>query len=154
MEYWNDGILEGWSLKIHHSLMNAFYFPVKRDVVNIPLPHFPRTHYSIIPVFQHSNCKRSELTCLFNLCPSKNNSFSTLKGLYPKLFQTKTEDVSWKTESLFGKDLFRGPERIATPYSVEDLALKPHLLLHADFNRRFQDVSHMHVGELFTVTWG
>ena len=33
-----------------------------------------------------------------------------------------------------------GPERIATPYSVEDLALKPHLLLHAGFNRRFLDV--------------
>ena len=33
-----------------------------------------------------------------------------------------------------------GPERIATPYSVEDLALKPHLLLHAGFNRRFQGV--------------
>jgi hypothetical protein len=32
-----------------------------------------------------------------------------------------------------------GPERIANPYSVEDLALKPHLLLHAGFNRRFQD---------------
>jgi hypothetical protein len=29
--------------------------------------------------------------------------------------------------------------RYPTPYSVEDLALKPHLLLHAGFNRRFQD---------------
>jgi hypothetical protein len=33
-----------------------------------------------------------------------------------------------------------GSERIATPYSAEDLALKPHLLLHAGFNRRFLDV--------------
>lgn len=33
-----------------------------------------------------------------------------------------------------------GPERIATPFSVEDLALQPHLLLHAGLNRRFQDV--------------
>ena len=32
-----------------------------------------------------------------------------------------------------------GPERIATPYSVEDLAIKPHLLLHASFDRRFLD---------------
>jgi len=32
------------------------------------------------------------------------------------------------------------PERIATPFSVKDLALKPHLLLHAGFNRRFPDV--------------
>ena len=37
-----------------------------------------------------------------------------------------------------------GPERIATPYSVEDLALKPHLLLHAGFNRRFLDVPIIH----------
>ncbi|MCJ7808262.1 MAG: hypothetical protein MUP73_06135, partial [Dehalococcoidia bacterium] len=33
-----------------------------------------------------------------------------------------------------------GPERIATPFSAEDLALSPHLLLHAGFNRRFLDV--------------
>ncbi len=33
-----------------------------------------------------------------------------------------------------------GPERIANPYSVEDLALKPHRLLHADFDRRFPNV--------------
>jgi len=33
-----------------------------------------------------------------------------------------------------------GPERIANPYPVEDLAEKPHLLLHAGFNRRFLDV--------------
>jgi hypothetical protein len=39
-----------------------------------------------------------------------------------------------------------GPERIATPFSVEDLALKPYLLLHAGFNRRFQDVPK-HMGE-------
>ena len=36
--------------------------PVKRDFANKPLSHFPRTHYSIIPVFQHSNCERSELS--------------------------------------------------------------------------------------------
>ena len=33
-----------------------------------------------------------------------------------------------------------GPERVANPFSVEDLALKPHLILHAGFNRRFQGV--------------
>ena len=37
--------------------------PVKRDFANKPLSHFPRTHCSIIPLFQHSNCERSELTC-------------------------------------------------------------------------------------------
>jgi len=31
-----------------------------------------------------------------------------------------------------------GPEWIATPFSAEDLALPPHLLLHASFNRRFR----------------
>ena len=36
-----------------------------------------------------------------------------------------------------------GPERIATPYSVEDLALRPHLILHSGFNRRFQDAPFM-----------
>jgi len=40
-----------------------------------------------------------------------------------------------------------GPERIATPYSVEDLTsnetiLKSHLLLHAGFDRRFQNVPY------------
>ena len=35
-----------------------------------------------------------------------------------------------------------GPEWIATPYSAEDLALQPHLLLHAGLNRRFLDVPH------------
>jgi hypothetical protein len=29
-------------------------FPVKRDFANKPLSRFPRTHYSIIPLFQHS----------------------------------------------------------------------------------------------------
>ena len=37
-----------------------------------------------------------------------------------------------------------GPERIATPFSVEDLALQPHLLLHAGFNRRFPNVPSSH----------
>ena len=36
-----------------------------------------------------------------------------------------------------------GPERIANPYSVEDLAQNPHLLLHAGFNRRFLDVPNI-----------
>ena len=43
-----------------------------------------------------------------------------------------------------------GPEWIATPYSAEDLALKPHLLLHAGFNRRFLDVPLPHSGIVAT----
>jgi len=30
-------------------------FDVKRSFFDIPILHFPRTHYSIIPLFQHSN---------------------------------------------------------------------------------------------------
>jgi hypothetical protein len=30
-------------------------FSVKRDFASRPLPHFPGTHYSIIPVFHHSS---------------------------------------------------------------------------------------------------
>ena len=44
-----------------------------------------------------------------------------------------------------------GPERIANPYSVEDLALKPHLLLHAGFNRRFLDVPMLPSGGFNTA---
>ena len=44
--------------------IDCFGYPVKIDFINIPLPHFPKTHYSIIPAFQYSNCERSELTCV------------------------------------------------------------------------------------------
>jgi hypothetical protein len=30
-----------------------------------PTLHYPRTHYSTIPLFHHSNCERSELTCQY-----------------------------------------------------------------------------------------
>jgi len=35
--------------------MNIFGFVFNMDFMNNPLFHFFRTHYSIIPVFQHSN---------------------------------------------------------------------------------------------------
>ena len=44
--------------------MDFFNYPVKIDFINNPFFHFSKTHYSIIPVFQHSNCERSELTWL------------------------------------------------------------------------------------------
>ena len=36
-----------------------FVFPVNMDFINNPLFHFPRPHYSNIPVFQCSNWGRS-----------------------------------------------------------------------------------------------
>ena len=32
------------------------------NFTNTPLYHFPITHYSNVPKFQHSDCERSELT--------------------------------------------------------------------------------------------
>ncbi len=58
---WNNGILECWNndliwkfLILLTSLLIAFS--------NKPLPQFPRTQYSNFPLFQHSNCERSELS--------------------------------------------------------------------------------------------
>jgi hypothetical protein len=49
-----------------------------------------------------------------------------------------------------------GPERIATPFSVADLTLKPHYLLHAGFNRRFQSVPLPYLSwpDLIFSFWG
>ena len=44
--------------------MSFVDLPVKRGFDSTPLSHFSRTHYSTIPLFQHSNCERSELTCV------------------------------------------------------------------------------------------
>ena len=42
--------------------MSFVDLPVKRGFDSNPLSHFSRTHYSMIPLFQHSNCERSELS--------------------------------------------------------------------------------------------
>jgi len=42
--------------------MSFVDLPVKRGFDSSPLSHFSRTHYSNIPLFQHSNCERSELS--------------------------------------------------------------------------------------------
>ena len=59
LECWNVGMLV-----IESTLLLSEYshFFVKGNVVSIPLSHFPRTHYSIIPVVHYSNCERSELS--------------------------------------------------------------------------------------------
>ena len=60
VEYWSVGF------KSNDPFIN---FPVKRNLTNKPLPHFLKNpclptgrHYSIIPIFQYSNCGRSELS--------------------------------------------------------------------------------------------
>jgi hypothetical protein len=35
--------------------MHTFYYIFKGNIENIPFPHFPKTHCSIVPLFQHSN---------------------------------------------------------------------------------------------------
>jgi hypothetical protein len=59
MEWWNIGkskipSLEGLFLKGNISLINSFVNPAHIGI-NKPLFQFPKNHYSIIPVFQHSN---------------------------------------------------------------------------------------------------
>jgi len=39
------------------------YNYLRFNFLNPPV-HYPRTHDSNIPEFQHSNCERSELTCI------------------------------------------------------------------------------------------
>ena len=68
MEYWNVDL----NKEVTHLLMRLrrINLPGKSDFANPspcprrvhPLFHFPITHYSIIPVFQYSNCERSELS--------------------------------------------------------------------------------------------
>ncbi len=57
VERWNIGFQKD----ISH--FNFIVNPVGGETIN-PTLHYPRTHYSTIPVFHHSNCERSELTCI------------------------------------------------------------------------------------------
>jgi len=49
VEWWNIGML---ILKGSFSFID---FSVKESFTNKPPSHFSKTHYSIIPLFQHSN---------------------------------------------------------------------------------------------------
>jgi len=49
-------------------------FAVNRNFPNKALSHLPKTHYSIIPLFQHSN---------WGEAPKFNNVQSTFMQLYP-----------------------------------------------------------------------
>jgi len=53
---WNNGMVEGWNIGFQKEV-NHFYFivnPTGGGAIN-PTLHYPRTHCSIIPEFQHSN---------------------------------------------------------------------------------------------------
>ena len=55
---------EYWNIDIKRKLLiySFINFSVQKNIANKPLSHFPITHHSIIPVFQHSNYERSELS--------------------------------------------------------------------------------------------
>ena len=60
MEKWNDGkskipSLAGLISKVVYPFTHTFYYIFKRNISNIPFPHFPKTHCPIVPLFQHSN---------------------------------------------------------------------------------------------------
>ena len=45
--------------------MHTFYLIIKRNIANIPFRHFPKTHCSIVPLFQHSKWDEAPK---FNYC--------------------------------------------------------------------------------------
>jgi len=59
VERWNIGFQKDTS----H--FNFIVNPAGGRTINSTL-HYPRTHYSTIPLFHHSNYERSELTCILN----------------------------------------------------------------------------------------
>jgi len=63
VERWNIGFQKG----ISH--FNFIVNPAGGGTIN-PTLHQPRTHYSTIPLFHHSNCERSELTCILLITKS------------------------------------------------------------------------------------
>ena len=63
VDRWNIGFQKD------NSHFNFIVNPAGGGAIN-PTLHYPRAHHSTIPLFHHSNCERSELTCfltcLFN----------------------------------------------------------------------------------------
>jgi hypothetical protein len=54
MECWNDGMLVFKGSSFFINIMNSL---IDMDFTNKPHYHFPITQYSIVPLFQHSNCR-------------------------------------------------------------------------------------------------
>jgi len=71
MEYWNGGLRlveptarrERLNIGFQKDISNYNFIanPFGGGAIN-PTLHYPRTHYSTIPVFHHSNRERSELS--------------------------------------------------------------------------------------------
>jgi len=58
---WNNGIMEYWNVDLKEEpLTTNMLAPMSRVI--FPMSYLPKAHYSIIPVFQYSNCERSELS--------------------------------------------------------------------------------------------
>ena len=64
MEYWNveNSFSSGVDSQKELFSFDVIELNVKNSFAIRPNFHFPRTHYSGIPVFHHSNCERSEQT--------------------------------------------------------------------------------------------
>ena len=65
MEWWNAGPPEADQKDNSH--FNVIVNPAGGGTIN-PTLHYPRTHYSTIPLFHHSICERSELACIGFRC--------------------------------------------------------------------------------------
>ena len=61
---WNNGMMEYWNDDLK-KMTFLYLIPVKKNFTITQLSIFPETN---IPLFQHSNCERSELTCTGHLC--------------------------------------------------------------------------------------
>ena len=64
---WNNGMVEYWNIGF---IVN----PADGGTIN-PTLHYPRTHYSTITLFHHSNCERSELTWTHKIESIPSGSF-------------------------------------------------------------------------------
>jgi hypothetical protein len=58
-------MVERWNIGYHKDISHFYFFvhPVGGGIIN-PTLHYPRTHYSTIPVFHHSNYERSKLSSI------------------------------------------------------------------------------------------
>jgi len=55
----------GWTINptLHSPLRGVGFYPPAGELYGLVAEPEARTHYPTIPVFHHSNCERSELTC-------------------------------------------------------------------------------------------
>jgi len=63
---WNNGILEYWNTGrlVSKRILSIFNFIFNTNFTINPKLHYPRTHYSIIPLFQHSNWGEAPNSCI------------------------------------------------------------------------------------------